>query len=74
MPPFGGVSDVREIVKRCAPPLRVTVEDVAREGDALTGTHGISQYFLDLPESFPELRHLGARIGDFGTIAERIGG
>ena len=35
LPPFGGLSDVRLTIKRCAPPLQVNVEDVARIGDAL---------------------------------------
>ena len=72
LPPFGGLSDVRPTVKRCAPPLQVNVEDVARIGDALVATHAIAQYLCDLPEDCPELRHLAERIGDFATIAERI--
>lgn len=72
LPPFGGLTDVRETVKRCAPPLQVTVEDVARIGDALAATHAIVRYLSELPEESPELRHLAERIGDFETITERI--
>ena len=72
LPPFGGLSDVRPLVKRCAPPLQVSVEEIARIGDALAATHALTVYFADLPESFPEIRHLAERIGDFGPIAERI--
>jgi DNA mismatch repair protein MutS2 len=72
LPPFSGLSDVRPTVKRCAPPLQVSVEDVARIGDALAATHALVQYFAELPEDCPELRHLAERIGDFETIAERI--
>ena len=72
LPPFGGITDVREVVKRCAPPLRVTVEEMARVGDTLAGTHGIVQYLRDLPEGFPELTHLVERIGDFESITSRI--
>lgn len=71
-PPFAGITDVRDIVRNCAPPLRVSVEDVARVGDALQGTHAISVYLLQAPESCPELRHLRDRIGDFRTVADRI--
>ncbi|MCK4341925.1 MAG: DNA strand exchange inhibitor protein [Phycisphaerae bacterium] len=73
MPPFGGITDVREVLQRCAPPLRVTVEEVARIGTTLTGTHSVSEYLRDLPEDYPELRHLAGRVGDFRTIADRIG-
>ncbi len=72
LPPFGGLSDVRPTVKRCAPPLQVDVDDVARIGDALAATHAIAKYLAELPEDCPELRHLADRIGDFETIAERI--
>ncbi len=73
VPPFGGIGDIREIVQRCAPPLRVAVDEVARVGTTLLGTHAMTQYLRELPESYPELRHLAERIGDFRTIAERIG-
>ncbi len=73
MPPLGGITDVREVVQRCAPPLRVTVEEVAQVGTTLAGTHHVAEYLRDLPEDFPELRHLADRVGDFRTIADRIG-
>ena len=72
LPPFGGITDIREVVLRCAPPLRVTVDEMARVGDTLSGTQAMTGYFRDLPEDYPELSHLGGRIGDFVTIAGRI--
>lgn len=74
LPPFGGLTDVRPLVQRCAPPLQVGVEDMARIGDALAATHAVVGYLAELPEDCPELRHLAGRIGDFGTIATRIRG
>lgn len=73
MPPFGGISDIREVVPRCTPPLRVSVDDMAAVGRTLEGTHAVAAYFATLPaEGFSELRHLAQRIGDFRTIADRI--
>jgi DNA mismatch repair protein MutS2 len=72
MPPFGGIADVREILLRCGPPLRVTVEEMARIGTTLEGTHAVAEYLRDLPPDCPELQHLAGRVGDFRTIAERI--
>ncbi|MFQ5807356.1 MAG: hypothetical protein ACE5I3_12990, partial [Phycisphaerae bacterium] len=72
LPPFGGLSDVRETVRRCAPPLQVNAEDIARVGDALAASHAIVRYLSDVPENCPELGHLAERIADFATIAERI--
>ena len=72
LPPFGGITDVREIVQRCAPPLRVGVDEMMRIGTTLAGTHNVGEYLRDLPEEYPELRHLAGRVGDFRTIADRI--
>lgn len=72
MPPFGGITDVREIVQRCAPPLRVGVDEMMRIGTTLAGSHNVSVYLRDLPEEYPELQHLAGRVGDFRTIADRI--
>lgn len=73
LPPLGGITDVRDLLERCGPPLRVNVEEVAQIGTTLAGTHHVATYLRDLPEDFPEFRHLAQRVGDFQTIAERIG-
>ncbi len=72
VPPFGGITDVREILLRCGPPLRVTVDEMAQIGAALEGSHAIAEYLHDLPADCPELAHLAGRVGDFHTIAQRI--
>jgi DNA mismatch repair protein MutS2 len=72
LPPFGGITDIREVVPRCAPPLRVSAEEVARVGTTLRGTHEVAAYLRGLPERCTELRHFSDRIGDFASIAERI--
>jgi DNA mismatch repair protein MutS2 len=72
MPPFGGVTDVREILLRCGPPLRITVDETAQIGATLEGTHALAEYLRDLPPDCPELTHLAGRVGDFQTIAQRI--
>lgn len=70
-PPFGGITDVREIVRRCAPPLRVEAEELARVGDALGGTRELRRY-LEQAGRGPQLAPISARIGDFGVLADRI--
>lgn len=72
-PPFGGVHDIREPVARCAPPLRVSVEEMATIRDTLAATHDLAAYFTELPSAFAELGHIAERIGDFRTLADRIG-
>ena len=72
LPPFAGITDVRETVRRCAPPLQVGVEEMARIGDALAGTHAVVRYFSEVPAEAEALRRLTERIGDFESIAARI--
>lgn len=72
LPPLGGITDVRDALERCGPPLRVTVEEVAQIGATLEGTHHIATYLRDLPADFPEFQHLAERVGDFRPLAERI--
>ena len=50
LPPFGGVTDVRGIVRNCAPPLRVSVEEMSQLGDALAGTHNLATYLAKVTE------------------------
>jgi DNA mismatch repair protein MutS2 len=72
LPPYGGVTDVRETVRQCAPPLRVSVEQLAAVRDTLQATHAVGRYLEKLPSAAEELNRLRERIGDFGSIAERL--
>ncbi|MCH8806998.1 MAG: DNA strand exchange inhibitor protein [Planctomycetes bacterium] len=72
LPPFGGITDVRGVVRNCAPPLRISVDDMALVGDTLAGTHELTRYFADLPDEYTELRHVAERVSDFQTIVDRI--
>ena len=71
-PPLAGITDVRETVRRCRPPLQVNVDEIAAIGDTLLGTHHVARYLADLPEGMPRLRRLAERSGDFLTVAQRI--
>lgn len=72
LPPLGGLSDIRELVQRSAPPLRLSVEEIARIGSALAATRGLAAYLEEAKENWPELAKLRARAGDFSTVAVRI--
>lgn len=72
LPPLAGVTDVRETVERCAPPLRVRVEDMAQLRLTLAATREIRAYLDRLPPHAAELRRIGERAGDFSIIADRI--
>ncbi|MCG3127887.1 MAG: Endonuclease MutS2 [Phycisphaerae bacterium] len=72
MPPFGGISDVRELVRRSAPPLRLSVEEIADVGRTLQGGHAVVGWLSRVGDELPELKVLVGRVGDFVHIAERI--
>ena len=72
LPPFGGITDVRDVVKRSGPPLRISADEMAALGDALAATGALVRHFDNLPEGYPELAHLAGRIGNFESVANRI--
>ncbi len=73
LPPFGGITDVRPLIEKCAPPLRVTAEQVSQIGATLAATHDLTRYLSAVrPAAQPELHVIAQRVGDFLTIADRI--
>lgn len=72
LPPLGGLSEVRPIVDRCGPPLRVVADDMAQVATTLAATGDVCNYLRELPPEAEQLRRLAARIGDFSTVAARI--
>lgn len=74
MPPFGGVRDVREMVKRAVPPAKLEPEEFAELAGTLHGVDAIRRYFADPPsEGFDAVAKVVARIGDLRVIGDRIG-
>ncbi len=73
LPPFGGVRDVRDMVRRAVPPNKLEPEEFAELAATLNGLALIRQYFEPLTEEFSHLQRLASRIGDLRAIAERIG-
>ncbi len=73
MLPFGGISDVRPLIRKAVPPVKLEPEDFSALADALRGVAGLRKYFADLPEDLAAVAGLAGRIGDFSTLADRIG-
>ncbi len=73
MLPFGGISDVRPLVRKAVPPVKLEPEDFSSLADALRGVAGLRKYFAELPEGMAAVAGLAGRIGDFSTLADRIG-
>lgn len=72
LPPFGGVRDVRAMVKRAVPPAKLEPSEFAELSATLEGVHAVRHWFDGAAEAFPHAARLIARLGDFRAIQERI--
>lgn len=72
MPPFGGITDLRAVVKRAVPPAKLEPEEFAKLSDTLRGAANVRRYFEPLDAGAALVRKLADRIGDFAAIIERI--
>lgn len=71
-PPFGGVTDVRPLVKRAVPPDKLEPDEFASLASAFEGAESVRRYFDALPDDLDHLTRLAARLGDFRVIVDRI--
>ncbi|MBN1492395.1 MAG: DNA strand exchange inhibitor protein [Phycisphaerae bacterium] len=72
LPPFGGLRDVRDMIRRAVPPAKLEPEELAELAASLTAANAVFRWAQRLPEACSELRSLGERLGDFTVIAEQI--
>lgn len=72
LPPFGGLHDVREMVRRAVPPAKLEPEEFSELADSLSAASSIYAWSRKLPETCPELRSLTASLGDFQPIVDQI--
>ena len=73
-PPFGGVHDVRLIVRRAAIGTMLTVEQLLQVADTLTATGAFYRYRMRLDSSLQRLIDMLAPIEDLGPVAKTITG
>jgi DNA mismatch repair protein MutS2 len=74
VPPFGGLHDVRLIVRRAAIGSQLSIEQLLEVADTLTCTGNIYRYRMRLGERQQNLADLIAPIEDLGPVAKTIGG
>jgi len=72
LPPFGGVRDVRELVRRAVPPAKLEPGEFADLAGTLEAVHAIRQYAAALNERHELVAKVVRRMGDFQAIAARI--
>jgi DNA mismatch repair protein MutS2 len=73
-PPFGGLHDVRLIVRRAAIGAQLTVEQLLEVADTLNCTGNVYRYRMRLHERFERLSDLLAPVEDLGAVAKTITG
>jgi DNA mismatch repair protein MutS2 len=73
-PPFGGLHDVRLLVRRAAIGAQLTVEQLLEVAETLTCTGNIYRYRMRLSERFERLSDLLAPVEDLGPVAKTIYG
>jgi DNA mismatch repair protein MutS2 len=73
-PPFGGLHDVRLLVRRAAIGSMLTAEQLLEVADTLTCTGNMFRYRMRLDERFTRLAELLAPVEDLGVVAKGITG
>ena len=73
-PPFGGLHDVRLIIRRAAIGAALTAEQLLEVADTLTCTGNMYRYRMRLHERLQGLSELLAPIEDMGLVAKTITG
>jgi len=71
-PPFGGVRDIRQLVRQAVPPAKLEPDQLADIRQTLAATHRLRAWFDGLPSSCQELHALGQRVSDLDPIARQI--
>ena len=74
VPPFGGLHDVRILVKRAAIGSQLTAEQLLEVADTLGCTGNIYRYRMRLHERLMLLSEMLAPIDDMGLLAKSISG
>jgi DNA mismatch repair protein MutS2 len=73
-PPFGGLHDVRLVIKRAAIGSQLTVEQLLEVAETLSCTGNIYRYRMRLHERLMLLSELLAPVEDMGLVAKSIHG
>ena len=73
-PPFGGVHDIRLVVRRAAIGTMLTAEQLLQVADTLTATGAFYRYRMRLPDRLQRLIELLVPIEDLGPVAKTITG
>jgi len=71
-PPFGGIRDVRDMVKRAVPPAKLEPGEFGELADTLRGVGEMRKYFAAIDGTFEHVAKVSQRLGEFKVVVERI--
>ncbi len=72
LPPFGGVTDISEALRRASPGAGASGEDFAAIAATLEGAMNVGAYLRALPEELDELQRCAEGLGEFAAEIETI--
>ena len=72
LPPFGGVTDIRQALVRATPGAGAAGEDFAAIASFLEGANNVRKYLAALPEKLEKLHEMHQGIGQFDKELEAI--
>ncbi len=72
IPPFGGIRDMREQVRRAVPPAKLEPEEFADLAATLSGVVVLRNHFTDMTDDCDLIAKVTDRIGDLRVIIGRI--
>ncbi len=73
-PPFGGLTDVRGLVKRAGAGAALDAEELAEVVESVRAIGELDRWLARIGEQFPRIGGLRMTVGDFSSLANEIEG
>ncbi len=71
-PPFGGLTDIRELLERARSASGLTESELLQVADAAAAMTRLRTYYAGGEEKAPRLWAMAERVGDYGDLVESI--
>ena len=73
-PPFGGLHDIRALVRRARTNAVLSAEELAETAETLRAIHQLDRWLARVGEQFPRLGGMRSDLGEFTGVANSIEG
>ena len=71
-PPFGGLHDIRPLVRRAAIQATLDAEELAQTVETLRAIGNLGDWLARISKEFPQLGEMKGGVGDFTTVVHAI--